>query len=97
MLIAGVPRWNELHTDEAAYFVKKLSTKYSQSERADAKKIYDNDMDVELVSGELKNMELEKCTEQIWSTFETPPELLFHTQNQLFESEFLDSIKAQVS
>lgn len=47
-------------------------------------------------SGDVKNMEPEKCTEQIWSTFETLPEPLFHTWNQLFESEFLDDIKAQI-
>lgn len=46
--------------------------------------------------GVLKNMEPEKCTEQIWATFETLPRPLFHTWNQLFESEFLESVKAQV-
>lgn len=39
-LRAGAPRWNELNGDEVAYFVKKLGTKYSVSERENAKKIY---------------------------------------------------------
>lgn len=47
-------------------------------------------------SGEVKNMEPEKCTEQIWATLETLPEPLFHTWNQLFESEFIGSVKAQI-
>lgn len=47
-------------------------------------------------SGEVKNMEPEKCTAQEWHTFDDLPIPLFHTWNQLFESEFLESIKSQV-
>lgn len=47
-------------------------------------------------SGELKNMEPQKCTAQEWHTFDTLPQPLFHTWNQLFESEFLADIKKQL-
>lgn len=47
-------------------------------------------------SGEVKNMEPEKCTAQIWSTFDDLPKPLFLVWNQLLESEFIDSIKAQI-
>jgi 8-oxo-dGTP diphosphatase len=47
-------------------------------------------------SGELKNMEPIKCTAQSWNTFDTLPEPLFLSWNQLFESEFIDAIKTQL-
>lgn len=37
----GAGRWNELSQDERSYFINKLKTKYSQSERSHAKVIYD--------------------------------------------------------
>lgn len=40
-LTMSTPRWNELSNDETAYFVNKLQTKYSDDERANARKIYD--------------------------------------------------------
>ena len=46
--------------------------------------------------GELTNREPEKCTAQEWHTFDTLPEPLFHTWNQLFVSEFLTTIKAKL-
>jgi len=48
-------------------------------------------------SGEVKNMEPQKCTAQEWYTFDTLPEPLFLTWNQLLQSEFLKTIKAQIS
>lgn len=48
-------------------------------------------------NGDVKNMEPEKCTAQEWHTFDDLPTPLFHTWNQLFESEFLESIKLQAS
>ena len=47
-------------------------------------------------SGEVENMEPQKCTAQTWNTFDDLPEPLFLTWAQLFESEFLDDIKAQL-
>jgi 8-oxo-dGTP diphosphatase len=47
-------------------------------------------------SGEVKNMEPTKCSEQRWVTFDTLPEPLFLTWNQLFASEFYDQIKAKL-
>ena len=44
-------------------------------------------------SGELKNMEPEKCSAQQWHTFDDLPEPLFLTFDQLFASEFMDSIR----
>lgn len=48
-------------------------------------------------SGELKNMEPNKCTEQRWCTFEDLPEPLFLAWNQLFETEFYNTIKSTIS
>lgn len=45
-------------------------------------------------SGEVKNMEPNKCTAQQWNTFDDLPSPLFLTWNQLFESEFIDTIKS---
>lgn len=45
---------------------------------------------------ELKNMEPNKCTAQSWHTFEDLPEPLFHTWNQLFDSEFYEHITSQI-
>lgn len=47
-------------------------------------------------SGELKNMEPAKCTAQEWHTLDDLPSPLFHTWNQLFKSEFIDTIKQQI-
>ena len=47
-------------------------------------------------SEEVKNMEPHKCTAQAWHTLDDLPEPLFHTWNQLFASEFMDDIKAQL-
>jgi len=47
-------------------------------------------------SGELKNMEPEKCTHQSWHTFENLPEPLFFAWKQLFKSEFIDNIKKHI-
>ena len=51
----------------------------------------------EWASGEVKNMEPEKCTAQTWNTFDDLPSPLFLTWNQLFESDFIDDIKAQLN
>lgn len=48
-------------------------------------------------SGEVRNMEPNKCTAQSWHTFDDLPEPLFFTLNQLRDSEFLDGIKAQIA
>jgi 8-oxo-dGTP diphosphatase len=48
-------------------------------------------------SGIEQNMEPQKCTAQAWRTFDTLPEPLFLTWNQLLKSEFLETIKAQIS
>ncbi|MEO6110192.1 MAG: NUDIX hydrolase [Candidatus Saccharimonadales bacterium] len=40
--------------------------------------------------------EPEKCTAQGWFTFDELPEPLFLTWNQLFVSEFFDSIKSEL-
>jgi 8-oxo-dGTP diphosphatase len=48
-------------------------------------------------SGEIKNREPEKCTAQAWHTLDDLPAPLFHTWQQLFASEFLDAIRAQVA
>jgi 8-oxo-dGTP diphosphatase len=50
----------------------------------------------EWASGEVKNMEPEKCTAQMWSTFNDLPTPLFLVWNQLLESEFIDNIKTQI-
>jgi len=47
-------------------------------------------------SEELVNMEPEKCTEQTWNTFDDLPKPLFLSWNQLFASEFIEGIKAQL-
>lgn len=47
-------------------------------------------------SEELKNMEPEKCTAQMWCTFDDLPQPLFFTWDQLFESEFLKNIKNEL-
>lgn len=47
-------------------------------------------------SGELKNMEPNKCTEQRWITFEELPDPLFLPWKQLLTSEFIDDIMAQL-
>lgn len=47
-------------------------------------------------SGELKNMEPEKCTAQSWCTLDDLPESLFLPWKQLFKSEFFDRIKTQI-
>lgn len=47
-------------------------------------------------SGEVKNMEPEKCTAQAWYTFDNLPEPLFLPWEQLFNSDFLASIKSQL-
>jgi len=47
-------------------------------------------------SGKVKNMEPEKCTAQMWSTFDGLPTPLFLAWKQLLASEFIDSIKAQI-
>lgn len=44
-------------------------------------------------SGEVKNMEPQKCTAQAWHTFDDLPKPLFLTWTQLFKSEFLEDIK----
>ena len=46
--------------------------------------------------GAVKNREPEKCTKQIWSTFDTLPTPLFLSWKQLFASEFIPSIKTQL-
>lgn len=46
-------------------------------------------------SGEVKNMEPDKCTAQEWHTFEDLPSPLFLPWNQLFKSEFLESVRSQ--
>lgn len=48
-------------------------------------------------SGDVQNMEPEKCTAQEWHTFDDLPSPLFHTWKQLFASEFFDSLKAEIS
>jgi 8-oxo-dGTP diphosphatase len=48
-------------------------------------------------SGEVRNMEPNKCTAQSWHTFDDLPEPLFFTLNQLRDSEFYDGIKAQIT
>jgi len=50
----------------------------------------------EWASGQVKNMEPEKCTAQTWNTFDDLPTPLFLTWNQLFESDFIDDIKAKL-
>ncbi|MFZ2544424.1 MAG: hypothetical protein WAW80_00370 [Candidatus Saccharimonadales bacterium] len=40
-IVGSVPNWNLLSEDEAAYFIKKLKTKYKENERAKARTIYD--------------------------------------------------------
>jgi 8-oxo-dGTP diphosphatase len=47
-------------------------------------------------SGAEQNMEPQKCTAQAWHTFDTLPEPLFLTWNQLLKSEFIETIKAQI-
>jgi 8-oxo-dGTP diphosphatase len=47
-------------------------------------------------SGELTNMEPNKCTEQRWITLEELPEPLFLPWKQLLVSEFIDDIKSQL-
>lgn len=44
-------------------------------------------------SGEVKNMEPNKCLEQKWFTFENLPSPLFLPWEQLLKSEFIDSIR----
>jgi 8-oxo-dGTP diphosphatase len=51
----------------------------------------------EWAQGEVRNMEPEKCTAQTWNTFDDLPTPLFLTWNQLFESEFIHDIKAQLN
>ncbi len=46
--------------------------------------------------GKVKNLEPEKCTAQIWCTFNDLPNPLFLTWNQLFESEFIKDIKESI-
>jgi 8-oxo-dGTP diphosphatase len=48
-------------------------------------------------SGELQNMEPQKCTAQSWHTFDDLPSPLLLTWNQLFDSEFIDDIKKQLA
>jgi len=43
-------------------------------------------------SGEVKNMEPQKCTAQTWNTFDDLPKPLFLTWTQLFKSEFIEDI-----
>lgn len=47
-------------------------------------------------SGKVKNMEPQKCTAQTWNTFDDLPEPLFLPWTQLFKSEFIKKIKAQL-
>lgn len=47
-------------------------------------------------SGEVKNMEPNKCSAQTWNTFDDLPDQLFLSWNQLLKSEFIDAIKAQI-
>jgi 8-oxo-dGTP diphosphatase len=47
-------------------------------------------------SGEVKNMEPAKCTEQIWTTLDNLPQPLFLTWHQLIKSEFFADIKSQL-
>jgi 8-oxo-dGTP diphosphatase len=51
----------------------------------------------EWAGGEECITEPEKCTDQAWFTFETMPTPLFLTWNQLFNSEFIEKIKQEVS
>lgn len=48
-------------------------------------------------SGEVKNMEPEKCTAQAWHTLDDLPSPLFRPWKQLFESEFLETIRIRVT
>jgi 8-oxo-dGTP diphosphatase len=50
----------------------------------------------EWVSGNAENMEPEKCTAQSWHTFDTLPQPLFHTWNQLMNSSFVTEIKSSI-
>lgn len=47
-------------------------------------------------SGEPEILEPHKCLEWRWVDFDTLPQPLFLTWNQLFDSQFLDDIKAQL-
>ena len=47
-------------------------------------------------SGEVKNMEPNKCIEQTWVTFDALPKPLFLPWNQLLNSEFYKHIKSQL-
>lgn len=51
----------------------------------------------EWASGELKNMEPNKCSAQEWHTLDDLPEPLFLTWNQLLPSEFIDNIRSEVA
>jgi len=50
----------------------------------------------EWASGELKNMEPEKCSAQTWNTFDDVPQPLFLAWNQLITSEFYTNIQSQL-
>jgi len=51
----------------------------------------------EWASGELENLEPNKCTAQQWNTFDDLPEPLFLPWNQLLVSEFIDKIRTELS
>jgi 8-oxo-dGTP diphosphatase len=53
-------------------------------------------MQSEWASGNAENMEPEKCTAQSWHTFDTLPQPLFHTWNQLLDSSFLPNMTSQL-
>jgi hypothetical protein len=48
-------------------------------------------------SGTLLLTEPEKCLDQKWHTFDDLPSPLFATWNQLLTSQFLDSVKREVT
>jgi len=47
-------------------------------------------------SGELENVEPEKCTAQEWNTLDDLPEPLFLTWKQLLKSQFINNIRSQI-
>lgn len=47
--------------------------------------------------GEVKNMEPEKCAGQMWATLDTLPKPLFQAWTQLFASDFIHTIKNELT